>query len=82
MSIEGMQLANTMLAIHAAEMEQADRCPDWRREARIQRQIQISTGGNQVICGLGCLLEKLGRHLQEHSMPSTLPLGQQVPEQR
>jgi hypothetical protein len=82
MSIEGLQWATTMLAIHAAEMDQAERCPDWRREARIERQIQIYPGGNRVICRFGCLLERLGRHLREHSMPRTLPLGSQVPQQR
>lgn len=78
MSLEGTQLANVMLSIHASEMEQAERCPDWRRSARLERHIMLAQGRNRAICWLGCLLERLGHRLQEYGMPQTLPLGSRV----
>lgn len=71
---EGTQLARTMLEIHAAEWDQAERCPDWRRAARLQRHIMIYQGGNRAICWLGCRLERLGQRLQAYGMPRTFPL--------
>jgi hypothetical protein len=67
-----------MLSIHAAEMEQAERSPDWRRSARLERQILFYGGGSRAICWLGCLLERFGHHLQEYGRPQTLPLGSRV----
>jgi hypothetical protein len=81
MSFEGMQLARGMLSIHAAEMEQGKRCPDWRRSARLERHIILYRGGSRPICWLGCLLEKLGHRLQEYGMPRTLRLGSSAPQQ-
>ncbi len=69
MSIEGTQLASAMLSIHRAEMDQAERCPDWRRPSRLERQAVLYGGGNRAICWLGCLLERLGHRLQEYGMP-------------
>jgi len=74
MSIGGTHLAMTMLAIHAAEMEQAARCPDWKSANRRERNIAIYQGGHRAICLLGSLLEELGRRLQEHGMPRALTL--------
>jgi hypothetical protein len=71
---DGTQLARTMLEIHAAELDQAERCPDWRRAARLERHVLIYQGGNRAICWLGCLLEKLGHRLQEAGAPRTFPL--------
>jgi hypothetical protein len=75
MNAEGSQLASAMLSIHAAEMEQGARCPDWRRSARLERGIMLHRRGNRVLCGLGCLLEKIGLRLQEYGMPQPLQLG-------
>lgn len=75
MSLEGTLLANVMLSIHGAEMEQAERCPDWRRSARLERHIMLSQGGSRAICWLGCLLERSGHRLQEFGTPQALPLG-------
>ncbi len=69
MSIEGTQLASAMLSIHVAEMDQAERCLDWRRSSRLERQAILNGGGNRVLCWLGCLLERLGHRLQEYAMP-------------
>jgi|GEM_PF-1767486 len=69
MSIEGTQLASAMLSIHAAEMEQAERCPDWRRSSRLERRAILYGGGNRALCWLGCLLERLGHRLQEYAVP-------------
>jgi hypothetical protein len=81
MSFEGTQLARAMLSIHAAEMEQAERCPDWRRSARLERHILRYRGGNRAACWLGCLLERLGHRLQEYGMPQALPLGSRAAQQ-
>ena len=75
MSFEGTQLARGMLSIHAAEMEQGKRCPDWRRSARLERHLVLYQGGSQVICWLGCWIERLGHRIQEYGTPQTLPLG-------
>ena len=77
---EGAQLAETMLAIHAAEMGQAERCPDWRRADRMERHIMIYRRGNRAVCWLGCLLERTGRRLREYGMPRTMPRGSSVPQ--
>ena len=69
MSIGGTQLASTMLSIHAAEMDQAERCPDWRRSSRLERQAILYGRGNRALCWVGCLLERLGHRLQEYAMP-------------
>ena len=69
MSIEGTQLASAMLSIHAAEMQQAERCPGWRRSSRLERHAVLYGGGNRAICWLGCLLERFGHRLQEYAMP-------------
>lgn len=69
MSIEGTQFASAMLSIHAAEMDQGKRCPDWRRSSRLERHTVLYGGGNRAICWLGCFLEKSGRRLQEYGMP-------------
>jgi hypothetical protein len=58
-----------MLSIHAAEMEQGKRCPDWRRSSRLERHTVLYGGGNQAIRWLGCLLVKFGQRLQEYGMP-------------
>ena len=81
MSFEGTQLAGAMLSIHAAEMEQGERCPDWRRAARFERNIRLHQGGSRPLCWLGCLLERLGHRLQEYAMPRTLPLGSRAVQQ-
>jgi hypothetical protein len=81
MSFEGTQLASAMFSIQAAEMEQGERCPDWRRADRLERNLMLYRGGNRPICWLGCLLEKLGNRLQEYSMRQTLPLGSSAASQ-
>jgi hypothetical protein len=75
MNIDGTQLAIAMLSIHAAEMQQAERCPDWLRSARIERHIVLHQGGNRTLCRLGSHLVKIGRRLQQYSMPQPLPCG-------
>ena len=75
MNSEGAQLARAMLTIHAVEMEQGARCPDWRRSARLERGPLIHRRGNRVLCGLGCLMERAGRRLQEYAVPRPVPLG-------
>jgi hypothetical protein len=75
MSLEGAQLASVMLSIHVAEMEQAERCPNWRRSARLKRHVILYQGGSRVICWLGCLLERFGHRLQEYGTPQALPMG-------
>jgi hypothetical protein len=69
MSIEGTQLASAMLSIHTAEMDQAERCPDWRRSSRLERHAVLHGGGNRAICWLGCLFERFGHRLHEYAMP-------------
>jgi hypothetical protein len=69
MSIGEAQLASAMLSIHAAEMEQAERCPDWRLSSRLERRVTLNGGGNRALCWLGCLFERLGHRLQEYAMP-------------
>lgn len=69
MSIEGTQLASAMLSIHAAEMDQGKRCPDWRRSSRLERHTVCYAGENRAICWLGGFLEKLGQRLREYGMP-------------
>jgi hypothetical protein len=63
-----------MLEIHAAELDQAERCPDWRRAARLERHVMIYQGGNRAVCWLGCLLERLGHRLQAAGAPRAFPL--------
>jgi hypothetical protein len=75
MRFEGTQLARVLLSIHAADIEQAARCPAWRSAARIERHIVIYQGGNRAICWLGCLLERIGLRLREYGMTRPLPLG-------
>lgn len=75
MSTEGSGLARAMLSIHAAEMDQGARCPDWRREARFERGIMIRRGERRTLRRLGCLLEKTGRRLQEYGLSRSLSLG-------
>ncbi|MBN1138261.1 MAG: hypothetical protein JXM73_16855 [Anaerolineae bacterium] len=74
MRIDGTYLPTAMLAIHAAEMEQAARCPEWQSANRLERNLALYQGGHRTICLLGCLLEKTGRRLQEYGMPSPLVL--------
>jgi hypothetical protein len=75
MNNEGAQLARAMLVIHAAEMEQGARCPDWRRSARRERGPLIYRRGSRMLCGLGCLMERAGRRLQDYAVPRPMPLG-------
>lgn len=77
---EGTQLARTMLSIHAAELEQAERCPDWRRAARLERHVMIYQGGNRAVCWLGCFLERIGHRLQEYGTPRRFPLDSRAPQ--
>lgn len=75
MSNEIAQLARAMLYMHAAQAEEGEKRPDWRRSARLQRGPLILRWGGRVLCGLGCLLERAGRRLLEHAVPRPLPLG-------
>ena len=77
---DGTQLARTMLSIHAAELEQAERCPDWRRAARLERHVLIYQGGNRAVCWLGCFLERIGHRLQEYGTPRRFPLDSRAPQ--
>ena len=77
---DGTQLARTMLSIHAAELEQAERCPDWRRAARLERHVLIYQGGNRAVCWLGCFLERIGHRLQEYGTPQRFPLDSRAPQ--
>ena len=74
MSTEGTCLATAMLTIHAIEIQQAARCPDWRSANRRERTTVLYEGGHRTVCLLGCFLEKLGRRLQEYGMPRPLTL--------
>jgi hypothetical protein len=78
---EGAHLPITMLAINAAEMEQAERCPDWRRADRIGRSVMIYQRGNRAACWFGCLLQRIGHRLQEYGTPQTLPLRKGATQQ-
>ena len=69
MSIEGTQFASALLSIHVAEMEQGERCPDWRRSSRLERHTMLYGEGNQAIRWLGCFLAKVGQRLQEYGLP-------------
>ncbi len=74
MNADGSQLARAMLSIHAAEMDQAARCPDWRSEARFERGIMLHRSEKRALWRLGSLLEKAGRRLQEYGGSRSLSL--------
>jgi hypothetical protein len=74
MSIEGTGLSRAMLEIHAVEMDQATRCPDWRSSARVERHILLRRNGNLAIHWLGCHLERIGQRLREYALPRIQPL--------
>jgi hypothetical protein len=74
MHFPGAQLPTSLLAIHAAEMEQGVRCPEWRRTDRIERNVVLYETGSRSIVRLGSLLVKMGRRLQQAGTPRALPL--------
>jgi hypothetical protein len=75
MNVDGTQLARVMMSIHEAEMEQAARHPGCLLSDRIERSIVLHRRGNRTLYGLGGLLVRAGRRLQEYGMPRPLPLG-------
>jgi hypothetical protein len=74
MSIEGAQLAQAMLSIHAADMEQAARHPEWRRSAYIERVIVLHQGRNRAVGQLASLWKRASQRLQHHGVPKPMPL--------
>ena len=75
MSSEVALLARAMLVIHAARVDQGERRPDRRSAARLERVPLLHHWGNRVLCGVGCLMERAGRRLQEVAVPRPMPLG-------
>jgi hypothetical protein len=74
MSNETALLARAMLLIHAARVDQGARYPDGRRSARRERGPLLHRRENRLLCGLGCLMERAGRRLQEIALPRPMPL--------
>jgi hypothetical protein len=74
MHFPGAQLPTSLLAIHAAEMEQGMRCPEWRRADRIERNVVLDETRSRPIVRLGSLLLKMGQRLQQADTPRALPL--------
>ena len=73
MSIEGNQLARTMLSIHEVDFEQASRYPGRDLSDRIERSVRRQRR-NCVRCRLGGVLVSMGRRLQQRHRPYLRPL--------
>jgi hypothetical protein len=63
-----------MLEIHAVEMDQATRCPEWRSSARVERHILLRRNGSLAIHRLGCHLQRISQRLREYALPQIRPL--------
>ena len=64
MNHDGSQLARAMMSIHEVEMEQASRHPGSDLSDRIERRVAFGQRRKPVLCRLGSLLVRLGRHLE------------------
>lgn len=74
MSLEGRQLARTMMSIHEVDVEQAARYPGRDLSDRIERRIVLHRRRNRVLRRLGSVLVRIGRRLQRDDRPRPRPL--------
>ena len=74
MSVEGSQLARTMMSIHAVDVEQAQRYPGLDLSDRIERRVVLHRRRNRVLRRLGSVLVRIGRRLQRDDRPHPRPL--------
>jgi hypothetical protein len=74
MSIEGSQLANAMMSIHEAELEQASRYPGSDLSDRVQRSVVLHRRERSAVRGFGGMLARLRHLLKLRDMQQPVPL--------